>query len=156
MLFGIKKLVIERAMKFDDFVLDIANFFLLIYFLAFGTIAVGGLPTPRNKHGYTISIDVGWRSVIVIGDTFGGLSIVEIVKKNAAIELVNAAETEFAKCAVIPCAITKQSNGNNCRRRCYGNSVPDVAAVYIERIQQNYGSNRDEAHEERAQHNHQK
>ena len=58
LLFGIKKLVIERAMKFDDFVLDIANDVLLIYFFTFGTIAVGGLPTPRNKHGYAISVNV--------------------------------------------------------------------------------------------------
>ena len=58
MLFGIKKLVIERAMKFDDFVLDIANDVLLIYFFTFGTIAVGELPTPRNKHGYAISVNV--------------------------------------------------------------------------------------------------
>ena len=150
MLVGIKKLVIERAMKFNDFVLDIANLFLLIYFLAFGTIAVGGLPTPRNKHGYTISIDVGWRSVIVIGDTFGWFSIVEIVKKNASIELVYAAETEFAKCVVIPCAITKQRKSDTRRGRCNGYRMPNVVTVDIERIEQNNGCYRDKAHKKRA------
>ena len=62
----IEKIVVERLMEVDDFILYIAHFVLLIHLFALFSIAVGRFPTPSEIYAYAIAVNVGLSGVGLI------------------------------------------------------------------------------------------